>query len=178
VLKIDTSPAWFLDASHDCLQSSCIRVESMLGDVLETILEWLLTLKVSRNRANRLVCCVALFLQFKLFLPHIEHRANCNHHRIFLGQSLLIFWMIRELEESISGFETVSESPLKMLNSFVKYQSIHWCWHWKAILTKKKKLHIQPYHHGIIKTVIGPIIWKYFNVHPFRQGDFVKAPLE
>ena len=39
VLKIDTSPAWFLDASHDCLQRSCIMVESMLGDVLETILE-------------------------------------------------------------------------------------------------------------------------------------------
>ena len=123
VLKIDTSPAWFLDASHDCLQRSCIMVESMLGDVLENILESLLTLKVSRNRANRLVF-VAFFLQFKLLLPHIEHRANCNHHQIFLGQSLLIFWMIHELEESISGFETVSESPLKMINVFFKYQRI------------------------------------------------------
>jgi hypothetical protein len=47
----------------------------------------------------------------------------------------------------------------------------------KAIL-EKKRLHIQPYHHGIIKTVIGLIIWEYFNIYPFGQGDFRKVPLE
>ena len=82
----------------------------MLGDVLETILESLLTLKVSRNQANRLVC-VAFFLQFKLLLPHIERRANCNHYQIFLGQTLLIVWMIHELENFIPGLETFSEVP-------------------------------------------------------------------
>ena len=45
-------------------------------------LRMILTLKVSRDRANRFVC-VAFFSQFKLSLPHIEHRANCNHHQIF-----------------------------------------------------------------------------------------------
>ena len=79
-------------------------VESMLW-VLVTILEWLLTLKLSRNRENQLVC-VAFFLQFKLLLPHIDHRANCNHHQIFLGQGLLIGSMIQDLEESIPGLET------------------------------------------------------------------------
>ena len=82
----------------------------MLGDVLENILESLLTLKVSRNQANRLVC-VAFFLQFKLLLPHIERRAKCNHYQIILGQSLLIVWMIHELENFIPGLETFSEVP-------------------------------------------------------------------
>ena len=37
-------------------------------------------------------------------------------------------------------------------------------------------LTISPWHN---QSVIGPIIWEeYFNVHPFIQGDFFKAPLE
>ena len=47
----------------------------------------------------------------------------------------------------------------------------------KAILKKKKVAlpTIPSWHH---QTVIGLIIWEHFNVYPFGQGDFWKAPLE